>query len=303
MPDTARGRCLCGGIRYAVTGELRDVTNCHCARCRRFTGHHMAATAAAHVDTRVEDPDALLSWFWPVPDAGYGFCSRCGSSLFWQSAGDPDRWSICAGTLEPPTGLTTVEAWWVSEASDYHRRPALPERETEQPLGSPTMSENTEVSWTVVPAAGLDAPTLYAVLVLRAEVFVVEQECAYLDPDGQDLVEGTRHLLGRLPHDGTDDHGTGDDLVAYARVLAPDATHAAPRIGRVIVAGRGRGRRLGRALMERALRVCAEDHPGLPVELGGQAHLEAFYASLGFEPGERYVEDGIPHVWMRRPAS
>ncbi|KQT90888.1 hypothetical protein ASG49_14280 [Marmoricola sp. Leaf446] len=147
-------------------------------------------------------------------------------------------------------------------------------------------------TWTVVPAADLDVRTLYDVLVLRAEVFVVEQECAYLDPDGQDLEPGTRHLLGHL----------GGDLVAYARVLAPDASYDAPRIGRVIVAGRGRGRQLGRALVERALEVCATEHPGLPVELGGQAHLEAFYASLGFVPGERYVEDGIPHVWMRRPA-
>ncbi|ROR92943.1 GNAT family N-acetyltransferase [Nocardioides aurantiacus] len=149
--------------------------------------------------------------------------------------------------------------------------------------------------WTVVRAADLDVPTLYDVLVLRAEVFVVEQECAYLDPDGLDLLEGTRHLLGHLGEGGE------RDLVAYARVLAPDAAYDAPRIGRVIVAGRGRGRQLGRALMERALEVCATDHPGLPVELGGQAHLEAFYASLGFEPGEHYVEDGIPHVWMRRP--
>ncbi len=158
------------------------------------------------------------------------------------------------------------------------------------------MTDNADVSWTVVPAPALDVPTLYAALALRAEVFVVEQECAYLDLDGQDLLEGTRHLLGHLAGGGA------GDLVAYARVLAPDPTHEAPRIGRVIVSGRGRGRRLGRALMERALEVCAEDHPGLPVELGGQAHLEAFYASLGFEPGERYVEDGIPHVWMRRPA-
>lgn len=151
----------------------------------------------------------------------------------------------------------------------------------------------SEPTWTVVPAADLDVPTLYDALVLRAEVFVVEQECAYLDLDGLDLLAGTRHLLAHDP-DGA--------LVAYARVLAPDASYDVPRIGRVIVAERGRGRRLGRELMERALQVCADDHPGLAVELGGQAHLQAFYESLGFVPGEPYVEDGIPHVWMRRPA-
>lgn len=133
MPATnaGQGRCLCGGIRYAVQGELRDVINCHCERCRRFTGHHMAATSAARADLTVDDPESLLRWYSPVPEAGYAFCGRCGSSLFWRSSADPDRWSICAGTLDPPTGLTTTQAWWTSQASDYHQRPGLLEFGTE----------------------------------------------------------------------------------------------------------------------------------------------------------------------------
>lgn len=129
--EPAHGRCLCGGVRFTLRGESRDVVNCHCERCRRFTGHHMAATSASVGDIEVDDEDALLTWFFPVPEAGYGFCSRCGSSLFWQSSADEARWSICAGTLDPPTGMTTVQAWWVSHASDYHVRPDLPELETE----------------------------------------------------------------------------------------------------------------------------------------------------------------------------
>jgi len=128
---TGTGRCLCGAVTYAVTGPLRDVLNCHCHRCRRFTGHHMAATNAAADDLRVEDPEQQLAWFFPVDEAGYAFCRRCGSSLFWQGRGTPERTSICAGTLDPPTGLRTVEAWWTSEAGDYHERPALPERAEE----------------------------------------------------------------------------------------------------------------------------------------------------------------------------
>jgi hypothetical protein len=91
----------------------------------------MAASSAAVADVEVDDPETLLRWFFPVPEAGYGFCSRCGSSLLWQSADDPGHWSLCAGTLTVPTGLRTVEAWWVSQASDYHERPAVPERWTE----------------------------------------------------------------------------------------------------------------------------------------------------------------------------
>jgi len=124
------GRCLCGAVRYAVTGPLRPVIDCHCERCRRFSGHYLAATSAAVPDVTVEDPSHQLTWF-PVPGAEYGFCRTCGGSLFWRGESSPDVLSICAGTLEPPTGLATTEAIWVSHASDYFTRPDLPEHSTE----------------------------------------------------------------------------------------------------------------------------------------------------------------------------
>ncbi|GAB3994444.1 GNAT family N-acetyltransferase [Nocardioides marmoraquaticus] len=149
------------------------------------------------------------------------------------------------------------------------------------------------ITWHDVAAESIGARDLYDALVLRADVFVVEQQCAYADPDGADLRAGVRHLLGR----------DGEVLAAYARVLPPDERYAAPRIGRVVVSPAARGG-LGRVLMERSLAVCEEHHPGLAVELGGQAHLVGFYASLGFAPvGEVYDEDGIPHQWMRREAT
>jgi hypothetical protein len=91
----------------------------------------MAATAASFADLKIEDAECSLRWFHPVPDAGYAFCQKCGSSLFWQSRLTADRISICAGTLDPPTNLKTVQAWWTDEASDYHARPALHEFATE----------------------------------------------------------------------------------------------------------------------------------------------------------------------------
>jgi hypothetical protein len=91
----------------------------------------MAATAANVADLKIEDDERNLRWFHPVPEAGYAFCQRCGSSLFWQSRLTADRISICAGTLDPPTNLKTVQAWWTNEASDYHARPALQEFATE----------------------------------------------------------------------------------------------------------------------------------------------------------------------------
>jgi ElaA protein len=148
------------------------------------------------------------------------------------------------------------------------------------------------LTWSEVPGPDLDPPTLHDVLALRSAVFVVEQACAYQDIDGLDLVVGTVHVLGHDPGSTA--------IAAYARVLAPDSDHATPRIGRVIVAPASRGRQLARELMTRALGACAERWPGEAVELGAQAHLTGFYASLGFQPvGEPYDEDGIRHQWMR----
>lgn len=127
----ARGRCLCGAITFRISGPLRDVYNCHCGRCRRFTGHHMAATAARAADISIDDAGGHLRWYWPVPEAAYGFCSACGSSLFWKSGLTQSRMSVCAGPLELPTGLKTSQAWWISEASDYHDRPEVAEFTTE----------------------------------------------------------------------------------------------------------------------------------------------------------------------------
>ena len=117
------GRCECGGVRYECTGPLRDVVNCHCSRCRRFTGHHMAATAIAAEGLQLLSSDTLR-WYEPVEDVHYGFCGRCGSSLFWKTDARPSTVSIAAGTLDQPTGLRTTTAWWVSEAADYHDRQA-----------------------------------------------------------------------------------------------------------------------------------------------------------------------------------
>jgi hypothetical protein len=129
-PSEPHGRCLCGAVTYVVAGPLRPVVDCHCERCRRFTGHYLAATSAAAGDVAIDDPTGQLTWF-PVPGSEYGFCRTCGASLFWRAESSPDVLSIGAGTLEPPTGLATTDAIWVSQASDYFTRADLPELATE----------------------------------------------------------------------------------------------------------------------------------------------------------------------------
>ena len=141
-----------------------------------------------------------------------------------------------------------------------------------------------------VEAAGfddLDARTAYAVWKLRHDVFVVEQECPYPDLDGRDLEPGTRHVLLH------DDVG---ELLGYARVLDDGDVW---RIGRVVLARSARGRGLADPLMAGALEAC----PGRDVVLDAQAPLASWYATHGFEvTGPEFLDDGIPHLPMRRGA-
>jgi ElaA protein len=130
----------------------------------------------------------------------------------------------------------------------------------------------------------LDAGTLYAILKLRADVFVVEQECAYGDLDGRDDEPGTRHLW--FARDG--------EVRAYLRILDDGD---AQRIGRVVTASPARGAGLASRLITAALAVIGNR----PAVLDAQAHLVGFYARYGFaETGPEYVEDGIPHVPMAK---
>ncbi len=124
---THTGSCLCGDVTYAVDGPLADVVNCHCVRCRRHTGHFMAATEAAPGDVTISG-DALRWYHVDPDDVEYGFCGTCGSTLFWRAAVRPNIIDIAAGTLDPPTGLATKQAIFVADASDYHRLdPDLPQ--------------------------------------------------------------------------------------------------------------------------------------------------------------------------------
>jgi len=133
------------------------------------------------------------------------------------------------------------------------------------------------------------AVELYALLKLRVDVFVVEQACAYPELDGEDADALHLRLL------------INAETAAYARILP--ATHAGPRIGRVLVSPNQRGKRLGEAVMREAIRACEAHFPGQPISLSAQSHLERFYHSLGFAPiSAEYVEDGIPHIDMRRAA-
>ena len=115
------GRCLCGGVRYRVSGEMRNVINCFCEQCRRTSGHHVAASAA-QLDGFELESETTLEWYESSDTARRGFCRRCGSSLFWQQKGR-DNISIFAGTLDQPTGLRTVKIYTATVKATTMRCP------------------------------------------------------------------------------------------------------------------------------------------------------------------------------------
>jgi ElaA protein len=130
----------------------------------------------------------------------------------------------------------------------------------------------------------IDPVTLYKILRLRVDVFVVEQRCPYAELDGRDVEPEARQFWTTA----------GDEVTSTLRLLRdPDGT---ARIGRVATAARARGEGLAALLMNRALELAEGD-----VVLDAQEYLEGWYARFGFvRSGDGFVEDGIPHVPMRR---
>ena len=145
------------------------------------------------------------------------------------------------------------------------------------------MSDTVPVLRRAFPA-DLSATELYGLCRLRVDVFVVEQECPYPELDGRDLEPATEHLwfeAGAVP-------------VATLRVLDDGDERA---IGRVATAAGSRGAGLAARLMEAALASYGDG----PLHLGAQAYLQGWYERFGFrQSGPGYVEDGIPHLPMRR---
>ena len=153
----------------------------------------------------------------------------------------------------------------------------------------------SEIAWQWSRFADLTPHALYAALRARSEVFVVEQRCAFLDMDGTD--QEAWHLLGWM------ERGGAKALAAYLRLLQPGCKFAEASIGRVLTATDFRRIGAGRAVMREGVRKSAEIYPRHGIRIGAQRYLESFYADLGFLPAsEPYLEDGIAHIQMLRPA-
>ncbi len=143
------------------------------------------------------------------------------------------------------------------------------------------------IHWTIKLFAELTADELYAIIQLRNEVFVVEQNCVFQDADDHD--QASHHVCG----------WQNGKLAAYSRVLPPGEMYAEPSIGRVVTAMFSRKQQIGKELMQNAISFTHATYVGMGITIGAQLYLRSFYESLGFKKtSDIYLEDGIEHIKM-----
>jgi ElaA protein len=140
------------------------------------------------------------------------------------------------------------------------------------------------------PFNSLTVKELYTILRLRSEIFVVEQNCVFLDMDNKD--QSCQHLM--LYHN--------KELMAYARIVPPGLSYEQASIGRIVSSSAARGKGFGKQLLQLAIDNCKRLHGNKPIKIGAQLYLKEFY-EFGFViSSEVYDEDGIDHVEMIRAA-
>jgi ElaA protein len=149
------------------------------------------------------------------------------------------------------------------------------------------MQKMKSINWSYKYFTELTTNELYDILWLRSRVFVVEQNCVYLDVDYKD--QKSYHLMGTI--DGK--------LVAYVRILPPGLSFEEASIGRVLTNPDCRGNGYGIELMKLAIDKTLEQYNVKAIRIGAQCYLNKFYQDLGFvNSGEEFLEDGIPHIEM-----
>jgi len=152
------------------------------------------------------------------------------------------------------------------------------------------MSTNTNLRWVTKTFNELNANELYALLRLRSEVFVVEQNCIFLDMDNND--QNAYHTIGFI----------GEEVVATTRLFDKNIMYDGYQsIGRVVGSPRHRGLGIGKALMQYSIQECERLFGKGPIKIGAQLYLKKFYNEQGFEQsGDVYLEDEIDHIPMIR---
>ncbi len=147
-----------------------------------------------------------------------------------------------------------------------------------------------QINWHFKPFSKLSTDELYSMMVLRQKVFIVEQDCPYMDADGKDLK--SYHLLG---------YDVDGDLVAHLRLVPPGVSYKEMSFGRIVTSDKVRGKGVGKLLMEEGIKQSELLYGKVANRISAQSYLIPFYQYFGFKTvGEEYLEDDIPHTEMLR---
>jgi ElaA protein len=147
-----------------------------------------------------------------------------------------------------------------------------------------------QIQWLLKKFEELTPYQLYAILKLRSEVFVVEQNCVFQDADDKD--QSSYHLMGF----------NNNKLIAYTRLVPPGKIYEQVSIGRVVTSPSVRGSGAGKELMKQSIDAVYNLFGAQPIKLGAQLYLKQFYGLFGFEQmSDVYLEDGIEHIYMIKP--
>lgn len=140
--------------------------------------------------------------------------------------------------------------------------------------------------------------SLFHIMKLRSDVFVVEQACIYPDLDNKDIAPKTAHLM--VSANAQTNSSKDNPILAYARCLPPGLSYPHASIGRVLVSPDARNQGLGNLIVKKSIEYCRQQWPKHPIQIGAQLYLQDFYASHGFSTiSEAYDEDGIQHIDMQ----
>jgi len=150
------------------------------------------------------------------------------------------------------------------------------------------MCKEMDYKWKNFDELSLD--DLYAILNLRQKVFIVEQDCPYIDADYTD--QDAFHLLGYQ----------GNNLIAYLRAFKPGIKYEGSSMGRIVTEKNSRGLGLGKEIIKEGVRFLKKEYPSYEIVISAQHRLQHFYIELGFiSRGDVYLEDNIDHIQMYTP--
>ncbi|MFZ5617248.1 MAG: GFA family protein [Pseudomonadota bacterium] len=128
------GRCLCGAVVFTAARDRDHGDACHCSQCRRWSGNYWASVNVPFDSLRFAKGEDRLCWFKSSDLVRRGFCSECGSALFWHAHRHPDhahRIAIALGALDEPTGVRVTEHIFVADKGDYYDiADGLPQKQT-----------------------------------------------------------------------------------------------------------------------------------------------------------------------------